>query len=79
VDVIIPHQASGPMLDLFPKFGFSDHKVVKIIGAYGNCIAASLPMALHTAVETGRLRRGQTALLFGTGAGLSIGAAVLKY
>lgn len=79
VDVIIPHQASGPMLDLFPKFGFSDDKVVKLIGEYGNCIAASLPMALHQAVATGRLRRGGTALLFGTGAGLSMAAAVLRY
>ena len=79
VDVIIPHQASGPMLEAFVRFGFSDHKVVKVIGDYGNCIAASLPMALHQAVETGRLKRGQTALLFGTGAGLSIAAALLKY
>jgi 3-oxoacyl-[acyl-carrier-protein] synthase-3 len=79
VDVIIPHQASGPMLDLFPRFGFSDHKVVKLIGEYGNCIAASLPMALHEAVSTGRLVRGQTALLFGTGAGLSMAAAIVRY
>jgi 3-oxoacyl-[acyl-carrier-protein] synthase III len=79
VDVIIPHQASGPMLELFPRFGFSDHKVVKVIAEYGNCIAASLPMALHVAVESGRLRRGQRALLFGTGAGLSMAAAILEY
>lgn len=79
VDVIIPHQASGPMLELFPRFGFSDHKVVKVISEYGNCIAASLPMALHAAVESGRLERGQTALLFGTGAGLSMAAAILRY
>ena len=79
VDVIVPHQASGPMVDLFPKFGFSDDKVVKIVADYGNCIAASLPMALAHAVETGRLGRGRTALLFGTGAGLSMAAAILKY
>jgi 3-oxoacyl-[acyl-carrier-protein] synthase-3 len=79
VDVIIPHQASGPMLDLFPKFGFSDHKVVNVIGEYGNCIAASLPMALHRAIETKRLLRGQTALFWGTGAGLSMGAAILRF
>ena len=79
VDVIVPHQASGPMLDLFPKFGFADRKVVKVIAEYGNCIAASVPMALHEAVATGRLRRGQTALLFGTGAGLSMAAAIVRY
>lgn len=79
VDVIVPHQASGPMLDLFPKFGFTDSKVVKVISEYGNCIAASVPMALHEAVASGRLRRGQTALLFGTGAGLSMAAAIVRY
>lgn len=79
VDVIVPHQASGPMVDLFPKFGFSDDKVVKVVAEYGNCIAASLPMSLAVAIEQGRLKRGQTALLFGTGAGLSMAAAILRY
>jgi 3-oxoacyl-[acyl-carrier-protein] synthase III len=79
VDVIVPHQASGPMVDLFPKFGFSDDKVVKLVGRYGNCIAASLPMALASAIEDGRLQRGQTALLFGTGAGMSMAAAILRF
>ena len=79
VDLIVPHQASGPMVDLFPKFGFSDEKVMKLVGKYGNCIAASLPMALASAVEEGRLKRGQTALLFGTGAGLSMAAGILKF
>lgn len=79
VDVIVPHQASGPMVELFPKYGFSGHKVVKLVGTYGNCIAASLPMALASAIEDGRLRRGQTALLFGTGAGMSMAAAILRF
>lgn len=79
IDVIVPHQASGPMLQAFSKFGFEQEKVVDIIGEYGNCIAASLPMALARAVETGRLKRGQTALLLGTGAGLSIACAILRY
>lgn len=78
VDVVIPHQASGPMLDAIQRFGFSDHKVVKVISRYGNCIAASLPMALDHAVRSGRLQRGQTAMLFGTGAGVSIATAILK-
>ncbi|MEZ4240985.1 MAG: ketoacyl-ACP synthase III [Myxococcota bacterium] len=79
VDVVIPHQASGPMLEMFQRYGFSDHKVVKVVAEYGNCIAASLPMALHAAIESGRLKRGQRALLFGTGAGLSIASAILEY
>ena len=79
VDVILPHQASGPMLSLFSKFGFDQSKVVDQVGSWGNCIAASMPMVLSQAVADGRLKRGGTALLFGTGAGLSIGAALLRY
>jgi 3-oxoacyl-[acyl-carrier-protein] synthase III len=36
-------------------------------------------MALHRAVETKRLVRGQTALFYGTGAGLSMAAAILRF
>ncbi len=79
VDLVIPHQASGPMVELFARYGFDDDKVVKIVATTGNCIAASLPMALAHAEATGRLRRGQRVLLFGTGAGLSMTAAILQY
>lgn len=79
VDVILPHQASGPMVSLFSKFGFDQSKVVDQVGSWGNCIAASMPMVLSQAIADGRLKRGGVALLFGTGAGLSIGAALLKY
>lgn len=79
VDLVIPHQASGPMLGVIPRFGFPEDKVVNIIGEYGNCIAASLPMALAHALQTGRLQRGMTVLLYGTGAGLSMGATLLRY
>jgi 3-oxoacyl-[acyl-carrier-protein] synthase-3 len=51
--------------------------VINIIADYGNCIAASTPMALHEAMSTGRLHRGDRVLLLGTGAGLSVGAVVL--
>jgi 3-oxoacyl-[acyl-carrier-protein] synthase III len=79
VDLVIPHQASGPMVDQFPRYGFDDDKVVKIVATTGNCIAASLPMALAHAAASGRLRRGHRVLLFGTGAGLSMTAAILKF
>lgn len=79
IDVILPHQASGPMLSLFSRFGFDQSRVVDQVGTWGNCIAASIPMVLAQAVADGRLQRGGTALLFGTGAGLSLGAAILRY
>ncbi len=80
VDVVVPHQASGVgMRYLREKLGFPPEKVVDIIAERGNQVAASLPTALHEAVASGRLRRGGTALLLGTAAGLSVGAALVRY
>jgi 3-oxoacyl-[acyl-carrier-protein] synthase III len=80
IDVIVPHQASGPAMSTIPRFGGLDpDKIVNIVGEYGNCIAASLPMALATAERTGRLKRGHTVLMLGTGAGLSVAGAILRW
>jgi 3-oxoacyl-[acyl-carrier-protein] synthase-3 len=79
VDLIVPHQASGPGLALLPRLGFAPDRVVDIVAEYGNCVAASLPMALAVAESEGRLSRGQTVLLCGTGAGLGAAAAVVRW
>ena len=79
IDLVIPHQASGPMIAAIPRFGFPAERVVDVVGKYGNCIAASMPMALAEAHQSGRLQRGNTVLMFGTGAGLSMAAAILRF
>lgn len=79
VDLIVPHQASGPALDALVRLGFPSERTVRIIERYGNCIAASIPMALAVADAEGRLRRGDTVLLLGTGAGLSVAGALLRW
>jgi 3-oxoacyl-[acyl-carrier-protein] synthase-3 len=79
IDLVVPHQPSKPGLELLQRWGFPPDKVVDIIAEYGNCIAASMPMALATAHADGRLRRGARVLLIGTGAGLSIGSAILEF
>ncbi|MBI5102239.1 MAG: ketoacyl-ACP synthase III [Nitrospirae bacterium] len=77
--LIVPHQASGPALDSAAKYGAEKSKVARIIGEYGNCVAASIPMALAISEKQGKVDRGDLVLLVGTGAGLSIGAAVLRW
>ncbi len=77
VDWVVPHQASGPGLELVPRLGFPAERVVNIISQYGNCVAASIPMALAHAAAAGKLRRGDRVLLLGTGAGLSVAGALL--
>jgi 3-oxoacyl-[acyl-carrier-protein] synthase-3 len=80
IDLVIPHQASKLGLRLMARhYGFGEDKLVSILERYGNCVAASIPGALYEAVTTGRLQRGDKALLLGTGAGLSIGGMILTY
>ena len=79
-DVIVPHQASGQALDHLQRvLGLPPQRLVRILAEQGNQLAASLPMALHQALLDGRLVRGGHALLIGTGAGLALGGAVLRY
>ncbi|MBX2804201.1 MAG: ketoacyl-ACP synthase III [Myxococcales bacterium] len=79
VDLVVPHQMSGPGVEAFRRVGFSDEQLVDIVAEYGNCIAASIPMALAHAQEQGRLRPGAKVLLVGTGAGISVCVALLEW
>ena len=79
VDLVVPHQASGPGVEAVRRYGFSTEQVVDVVGQYGNCIAASIPMALAHADAQGRIQRGDTVLLMGTGAGLSVATALLTW
>ena len=78
--LLIPHQASRVGLLMAQKLlQLPDHQFYTNIQHYGNCMAASVPLALHEAIETGKVQRGDTLCLLGTGAGFSIGASVLIY
>jgi 3-oxoacyl-[acyl-carrier-protein] synthase-3 len=80
IDLVIPHQASALGLRyLRERLGFPAEKVVDILAERGNQVSASMPSALHEAIAGGRLRRGERALLLGTAAGLTLGAAVLRF
>ena len=79
LDVVIPHQASKLALDSHTRFGFTQKQIVRTLECLGNCVAASIPLTLHAAIRSGRLQRGNRALLLGTGAGLSFGGVVFTY
>jgi len=81
VDVIIPHQASAVGLAFLRKqlAQRPDIAVVDILSQTGNQVSVSVPTALNHAVESGQLRRGQTALLVSTAAGVSLTGIVLRY
>jgi 3-oxoacyl-[acyl-carrier-protein] synthase III len=79
IQLVIPHQGSGPAVEAVARFGFDPGIIVKRVHEEGNCVAASMPMALAYAHQSGRLNRGDLVLLCGTGAGLSVLGLVLRW
>ncbi|WP_166636781.1 3-oxoacyl-[acyl-carrier-protein] synthase III C-terminal domain-containing protein [Cognatilysobacter terrigena] len=76
---VVPHQTSRAGMNIVASMGFGDGAVVDILRETGNCIAASIPMALSRGIADGRIRRGDRGMLIGTGAGLSAAAIVMTY
>ena len=80
LDLLVPHQASAKALTHMRRaLRLPAGMVVDIIEGHGNQMAASIPTALHLAIADGRLQRGQTVALVGTGAGLAAAGLVLRY
>jgi len=80
IDFIIPHQASETAIKAYSKFGgFPESKIMNIIGQYGNCVSASIPLALSIAIEEKKIHRGNIVMMIGTGAGLSVACTLIKF
>ncbi len=81
VDWFVPHQMNQLILDsAFVKhLGVPWERVIVNLDRYGNTTAGTVPIALDEAVRDGRLQRGQLAVLVAVGAGLSWGAALIRY
>ena len=80
VDWVVPHQANARILDATArKLGLSPDKVVVTVDQHANTSAASVPLALDTAVRDGRIRPGHIIVLEAMGGGFTWGAAVLRY
>ncbi|WP_162823686.1 3-oxoacyl-[acyl-carrier-protein] synthase III C-terminal domain-containing protein [Lysobacter sp. TY2-98] len=76
---VAPHQTSRAGMDVVAAMEFGDDAVIDILAQTGNCIAASIPMALAHGIAEGRIQRGERGLLIGTGAGLSAAGIVMTY
>ena len=80
VDWVVPHQANARILDATAKkLGLPAEKVVVTVDRHANTSAASVPLALDTAVRDGRIQRGQLVVLEAMGGGFTWGAAALRY
>jgi 3-oxoacyl-[acyl-carrier-protein] synthase III len=80
VDWVVPHQANARILDATArKLGLPAEKVVVTVDEHANTSAASVPLALDTAVRDGRIKRGDLVVLEAMGGGFTWGAAALRY
>ncbi|MBS3916577.1 MAG: ketoacyl-ACP synthase III [Sulfuritalea sp.] len=80
IDWLIPHQANIRIIQsTAKKLGLPMEKVITTVDLHGNTSAASIPLALDTAVKDGRIKRGDTLMLEGVGGGFTWGAVILKY
>ena len=80
IDWFVPHQANQRILDgTARKLGIDPAKVVSTVAIHGNTSAASVPLALVTAVKDGRIKRGDLILLEAMGGGFTWGAALIRW
>ncbi len=80
IDWLVPHQANIRILQATAKKLDMDlDKVVVTVDGHGNTSAASIPLALDTAVRDGRIKRGDVILMEAFGGGFTWGSALIKY
>jgi 3-oxoacyl-[acyl-carrier-protein] synthase-3 len=80
IDLFVPHQANARIIDaVAERLRLPSHKVVKNLDRLGNTSAASIPLALTSAVQEGRLSRGALVLLASVGAGFTVGSMLLRW
>lgn len=80
IDWLIPHQANLRIIETTGNLlGIDPQKVVINIEKYGNTSAATIPIAFHESIQNGKIKRGDLVLFDTFGAGLTFGAALIRY
>jgi 3-oxoacyl-[acyl-carrier-protein] synthase-3 len=80
IDWLIPHQANiRIMTSTAKKLKLPMDKVIVTVDQHGNTSAASIPLALDSAVRSGRIKKGETLMLEGVGGGFTWGAVLLNW
>ena len=80
LDCLIPHQANKRIItSSAERLGLPLERVVINIDRYGNTTAGTIPLAMDTARQEGRLHKGDLVLLASVGAGFTVGASLLRW
>jgi 3-oxoacyl-[acyl-carrier-protein] synthase-3 len=80
IDAFIPHQANLRIISATAdRLGLRPEAVIVNIERYGNTTAGTIPLAMGTAVDEGKLKKGSLVMLASVGAGFTIGATLLRW
>ncbi len=80
IDCFIPHQANLRIISATgDRLGLRPDATIINIDRYGNTTAATIPLAMATAIEDGRLKKGSLVMLASVGAGFTTGATLLRW
>jgi 3-oxoacyl-[acyl-carrier-protein] synthase-3 len=80
IDTFIPHQANRRIIQATAdRLGLRPESVVINIDRFGNTTAGTIPLAMNTAREEGKLKKGNLVLLASVGAGFTVGATLLRW
>ena len=80
IDVFIPHQANKRIiLASAERLGTKPENVIINIDRFGNTTAGTIPLAMETARQEGKLKKGSLVLLASVGAGFTVGATLLRW
>lgn len=80
INWVIPHQANQRIIESTARqLNIDSSKIILTLAEHGNTSAASIPLALDTAIRDGRIQKEQTLLLEGIGGGFTWGAVLIRY
>jgi 3-oxoacyl-[acyl-carrier-protein] synthase III len=80
IDCFIPHQANLRIIAATgDRLGLREGVIITNIDRYGNTTAGTIPLAMHTALEDRKLKKGDLVMLAAVGAGFTTGAALLRW
>ena len=80
IDLMIPHQANLRIIKATAdRLKLPAEKVIINIDRYGNTTGATIPLAMQTAIEEGKLKKGSLVLLAAVGAGFTVGTTLLRW
>lgn len=80
LDLFVSHQANKRIImSAAERIGMPEEKVVINIDRFGNTTAATIPLALNDALESGRLKKGHLIMLTSVGAGFTVGSLLVRW